>query len=115
MVIAVVVLGGVLLVVSARRLRNPRPGQRWPLVAAAALAGLVVALSVGGALAASTVGRTTWNAWVAGSPHRESLTLGLVIVGVPLLLALAVLFLVIDSLADGRRRRRGPRKAHPPR
>ena len=104
MVIAVVVLGVVLLVVSVRGLRRPRPGKRWPVVTAAILAGLPVALGVGGALLALTVGRTTWNAWTAGTPHRESVTLSLLVLGFPLLLVLAGLFLVVGSLSDRRRR-----------
>jgi cell division protein FtsX len=113
MVIAVVVLGVVLLVVSVRRLR--RPGtvrRRWPFVTSAVLTGLVVGLIGGGALVALTVGRTTWNAWTAGSPQRESITLSLVMLGLPLLFALAGLFLLLGNLRHGRRNRRETNGAH---
>lgn len=112
MVIAVVLLGTVLLIVSVRRLRRPSPGNRWPFVTSAILSSVSVVLSGGGALVALTVGRTTWNAWTAGTSHRESITLSLAVVGFPLLLALAVVFVVVGSLSDGRLRRGGARRTH---
>ena len=112
MVIAVVVLGVVVLVVSVRGLRRPSPGKGWPEVTAGVLAGLVVALGVGGALVALAVGRTTWNAWTAGTPSRESVTLSVLVVGFPLLLALAALSLVVGRLGARRRRRLETRSAH---
>ena len=113
MVIAVVVLGVVLFVVSVRRLRSRSRGRsRWPLVASAIATSTLVVLSGFGALVALTVGRTTWNTWTAGTVHRERITLGLLVVGLPLLLVLAVLFLVVGSLRDRRRGRRGAPTAH---
>jgi hypothetical protein len=106
MEIAFVALGLVLVVVAVGRLRTSSTGIRWPYGTSAMLAGLMVALSGGGVLVALTVGRTTWNAWTAGTAQRENVTMNMLFLGVPLLLALAVLFLFVGSLSDGRLRRR---------
>jgi hypothetical protein len=113
MVIAIVLLGVVLFVVSVRRLHRRTTRRSWPFVTSAVLTGLLVVLSGGGALAALTVGRATWHTWTAGTPEKESVTLGLVMLGFPLLLVLAVAFLVVGSLGDGRVRRQRTSRAQP--
>ncbi len=83
----------ILFWMSVRRLRGSREGG-WPFAVSAALTGLLALLSVGGVPVALALGRRTWNDWTAGTVHRESVTLSLLLQGFPLLLALALLFSV---------------------
>ena len=99
-----VVMGLAVAALSVYRLRRSSTGSRWPYLASAGLAGLTVVLSAGGVLVALAVGRTTWNGWTAGTPQRESMTLSVLFMGFPLLLALGVLLLLIGSLSQRRHR-----------
>jgi predicted permease len=101
MVILFVLLVLVVFGMSVRRLRRSRKG-RWPFLASAALTGLLVVLSAGGAVVALAGGRGRWNHWTAATPHRESMTLSLLVLGLPTMLALASLLFLLGSLHDRR-------------
>jgi hypothetical protein len=88
---------------SVRRLRMSRE-DRWPFVTSATLTAFLYLLPTGGVLVALTVGRATWNDWTAGTPHQESVTLGLLLVGFPLMLALALVFFLVGTLRRRRHR-----------
>ena len=93
----------ILFWISVRRLRGC-PDGGWPFAISAALSGLLAILSVGGVLVALAVGRRRWNDWTAGTVHRETVTLSLVLQGFPLVLALALLFFLGGSLSQRRHR-----------
>ena len=88
---------------SVRGLRRNREGW-WPFATSATLTAFLFLLGAGGVLVALTVGRPTWNDWTAGTPHRESVTVGLLLVGFPLILALALIFFLVGSLRQRRHR-----------
>ncbi len=88
---------------SVRRLRRSRESE-WLFATSATLTAFLFLLGAGGVLVALTVGRATWNEWTAGTPHRESVTLGLLLAGFPLTLTLAVVFVLVGSLRQRRHR-----------
>jgi hypothetical protein len=101
MIIPFVVLCLVVLAVSVLTLRRR---SRRLFLAFAVLAGALTSLGVAAALARLFAGRGTWNSWVAGTPHRETVTLSVLLFGLPLLLGLAVVSVVVSTWT---RRRRG--------
>lgn len=103
----------VLLVMSVRRLRGSGEGHRWPFAISAALTGFLAVFGVGGVLVALAVGRTSWNEWTAGTAHRESVTLSLLLEAFPLLLALALLFHLGGTLSLRRHRPGSARRTAP--
>ena len=54
-------------------------------------------------------GYDAWNRWTAATPHRESVTLSLLVLGLPTMLLLAVLIFLAGSLSDRRKRVRQTR------
>lgn len=104
-----VVIAGVLLVVimgaSVYGLRTADRGPRWPFVLASALSGAAILGLVVATVVALTGGRDTWNSWVSGSQLSETVTLWLVLVAGPVLLATCCSLLVIGAVLRSRRSR----------
>ena len=73
---------------------------RWPFISSGLFAGLALVIVGGAALVAHTIGRDTWNSWVAGTPERENVTLTVILVGLPGLAILAVLSLVVGHVVN---------------
>jgi hypothetical protein len=55
---------------------------------------------------ALTAGRETWNGWVSGSQFSEAVTLWLLLVAGPVLLATCLALLMIGAVLRTRQRRR---------
>jgi ABC-type Co2+ transport system permease subunit len=100
MMIPLIVLCLVVLAVSTFRLR--RRGSRRLFVIFAVLTAALTSLSLAAALVALTAGRGTWNSWVSGTPDQETVTLTVLVVGLPLLLGIAVLSAIISTLSRRR-------------
>jgi len=94
MLIPLVVTSLVLLAVSVVALR--RRGSRRLFVVFATLTAALASATLAAALGALLAGRGTWNSWASGTPHREAVTLTVLLFGLPLLLGLAVLSVVIS-------------------
>jgi hypothetical protein len=105
MVFAILVLSLVLLALSVHLIRTPSSTRLAGV--SALLTGLVVALIGCAVLVVVTVGRGPWNSWVAGTPHRETVTLSVILLGLPAALVSAGLCLVVGGLNSRRRRRTG--------
>ena len=104
--LVVAVLFLVVLGASVAGLRTSGVGPRWPFLIAftisgAALLALVAAMGI--ALAA---GRESWNSWVSGTQLSEAVTLWVLLIVGPLLLATCVALLISGSILRIRERRR---------
>ena len=102
----------VVLAVSVQGLRTSGRGARWPFLIASVLSGgavLAVLIAMGVALIA---GRDTWNSWVSGSRSSETVTLWLLLVVGPTLLATCCALLIIGAVLRARGDRSG--QASPP-
>ena len=104
LVIAVVML--VVLAASVHGLRTAGAGPRWPFLVASTLSGGAVLALVLARAVALVVGRDTWNNWVSGTPTSETVTLWLVLIAGPVLLATCCALLIIGAVVRTRQRRR---------
>lgn len=102
LVIAVLLL--VVLGASVGGLRTARGGPRWPFLVAAILSGGAILSLVMATMIALTAGRDTWNSWVSGSRFSESVTLWLVLVAGPVLLATCGSLVIIGAVLRTRQR-----------
>ena len=103
-----VIAAAVLLVVLGAAVHGLRTGggPRWPFLVAAALSGGAVLALVFATVVALTAGRDTWNSWVSGSHTSETVTLWLLLVVGPLLLATCCALLLVGAVLRTRQRRR---------
>jgi len=87
-------------------LRTVGGGPRWPFLVASTLSGGALLALVMAAVIALTAGRDTWNSWVSGSRSSEAVTLWLVLIVGPVLLATCLALLIIGAVLRTRQRRR---------
>jgi hypothetical protein len=88
----------VFLGASVLGLRTAGGGPRWPFLVASTLsAGAVLAL-VMATVIALTAGRDTWNSWVSGSQSSETVTLWVVLIVGPVLLATCLALLIVGAV-----------------
>jgi hypothetical protein len=93
-------------------LRAAGDGPRWPFLIASTISGTVLlALVIAWVIAVAT-GRDSWNTWVSGTQQRETVTLWLVLVVGPILLATSCVSLVIGLVLRTRQRRRSWQAPH---
>jgi len=100
LVIAVVFL--VLLGASVRGLRTDAGEPRWPFRVASMISGGAILAIVLAAVTAVTAGRDTWNSWVSGSQFSEAVTLWVLLIVVPVLLATCLALLIIGFVLRAR-------------
>lgn len=101
------VIAALLLVVfgaSMRGLRTAGGGPRWPFLGAAILSGGAILSLVMATVIALAAGRDTWNSWVSGSRSSETVTLWLVLVAGPVLLATCGSLIIIGAVLRTRHR-----------
>jgi hypothetical protein len=104
--LVVVVLFLLVLGASVLGLRTAGVGPRWPFLIAFTISGaalLALVTATGIALAA---GRDTWNSWVSGTQLSEAVTLWVLLIVGPLLLATCVALLIAGAVLRIRERRR---------
>jgi hypothetical protein len=104
-----IVIAAFLLVVlgaSVLGLRTAGGGPRWPFLVAFTLSGGAILALVMSTVIALTAGRDTWNGWVSGSQFSETVTLWLLLVAGPVLLAACCALLLIGAVLRTRQRRR---------
>ena len=102
-----IVLAAPLLVVLAASLlalRRADGGPRWPFLAAATLSGGAILALVMATVIAVAAGTDTWNGWVSGSQFSETVTLWLLLIAGPVLLATCVALLTVGAVLRQRRR-----------
>ena len=107
-----IVIAAFLLVVlgaSVLGLRAAGGGPRWPFLVASTLSGGAILALVMATVIALTAGRDTWNGWVSGSQFSETVTLWLLLVAGPVLLATCLALLIIGAVLRTRQRRRSAR------
>jgi RsiW-degrading membrane proteinase PrsW (M82 family) len=104
LVIAVAFL--VVVVSSVRGLRAAAGGARWPFLVGASVSGAALLALAAAAVIASTAGRETWNSWVSGTQSSEAVTLWVVLIAGPVLLATCAGLLVLGAVLRSRQRRR---------
>jgi hypothetical protein len=96
-----IVIAALLLVVlgaSLLGLRTAGGGSRWPFLAASTVSGLALLALVVAAVTALAAGRDRWNDWVSGSQLSETVTLWLLLIAGPVLLATCTALLVIGAV-----------------
>ena len=93
----------VILGASVLGLRTAGGGQRWPLLVASTLSGGALLALVMAAVIAVTAGRDTWNSWVSGSQSSETVTLWVVLIVGPVLLATCLALLIVGAVLRTRR------------
>lgn len=96
----------VVLGASVLGLRTSGGGPRWPFVVASMISGAAVLALVTATVIAVTAGRDTWNNWVSGSQFSETVTLWVVLVVGPALLATCCALLVVGAVLRTREQRR---------
>jgi hypothetical protein len=96
----------VILGASLLALRTAGGGPRWPLLVASMLSGAALLALVTATVIALTAGRDTWNSWVSGTQLSETVTLWLVLIVGPALLATSCALLIIGLVLRTRKRRR---------
>ena len=89
----VVVLGA-----SVLGLRTAGGGPRWPFLVASTLSGGALLALVMATVIALTAGRDTWNSWVSGSQSSETVTLWVVLIVGPVLLATCLALLIVGTV-----------------
>ena len=87
----------VLLGASVLGLRTADEG-RWPFLVASTLSGGALLALVMATVIALTAGRDTWNSWVSGSPSSETVTLWVVLIVGPVLLATCLALLIVGAV-----------------
>src|SRR5215208_5308527 len=85
-------------------LRTADGAPRWPFLVASAVSGGAILALVMATLIALTAGRDMWNDWVSGSQLSETVTLWLLLVAGPVLLATCLALLIIGAVLRQRRR-----------
>ena len=103
------VIAAVLLVVlgaSVYGLRTAGGGPRWPFLLASTLSGGAILALVMATAVALAAGRGTWNNWVSGSQSSETVTLWLVLIAGPILLATCCALLLVGAVLRARHRSR---------
>jgi hypothetical protein len=101
-----IVIAALLLVVlgaSVLGLRASDGGSRWPFLAASMVSGGALLALVLATVTALTAGRDTWNGWVSGSQLSETVTLWLLLIVGPALLATCLALLIIGAVLRARR------------
>ncbi len=73
-------------------------GGRWPFLVASTLSGGALLALVMATVIALTAGRDTWNSWVSGSPSSETVTLSVVLIVGPVLLATCLALLIVGAV-----------------
>jgi RsiW-degrading membrane proteinase PrsW (M82 family) len=79
-------------------LRTAGGGPRWPFLVASTISGGGLLALVTAMVIASTVGRSTWNSWVSGTQQSETVTLWVVLIVGPILLATSCALLIVGSV-----------------
>ena len=85
----------VVLGASVLGLRTAGGGPRWPLLVASMLSGGALVMAT---VIALTAGRDTWNSWVSGSLSSETVTLWVVLIVGPVLLATCLALLIVGAV-----------------
>jgi hypothetical protein len=88
----------VILGASVFGLRTAGGGPGWPLLAASMISGGALLALVMATVIALTVGRGTWNGWVSGTQLSETVTLWVVLIVGPILLATSCALLIIGAV-----------------
>jgi RsiW-degrading membrane proteinase PrsW (M82 family) len=88
----------VVLGASAFGLRTAGGGTRWPFLVASTISGGGLLALVMAMVVASTVRRNTWNNWVSGTQLSETVTLWVVLIVGPILLATSCALLIVGSV-----------------
>lgn len=96
----------VVLAASVHGLRTTGGGPRWPFLVASTLSGGALLALVMATVIALAAGRDTWNRWVSGSQLSETVTLWLVLIVGPVLLATCCALLIVGAFLRTRQRRR---------
>lgn len=73
-------------------------GPRWPFLVASTLSGGALLALVMATVIALTAGRDTWNSWVSGSQSSETVTLWVVLIVGPVLLATCLALLIVGAV-----------------
>jgi hypothetical protein len=92
----------VVLGASVLGLRTAGGGPRWPFLVATTLSGGALLALVMATVIALTAGRDTWNSWVSGSPSSETVTLWVVLIVGPVLLATCLALLIVGAVLRSR-------------
>jgi hypothetical protein len=93
----------VILGASVLALRTAGGGPRWPFLFASTLSGGALLALVMATVVALTAGRDTWNSWVSGSQSSETVTLWVVLIVGPVLLAACLALLIVGAVLRTRR------------
>jgi|SRR6266496_1209968 len=88
----------VVLGASVLGLRTAGGGPRWPFLVASTLSGGALLALVMATVIALTAGRDTWNSWVSGSQSSETVTLWVVLIVGPVLLATCLALLIVGAV-----------------
>ena len=88
----------VILGASVLGLRTAGGGPRWPFLVASTLSGGALLALVMATVIALTAGRDTWNSWVSGSQSSETVTLWVVLIVGPVLLATCLALLIVGAV-----------------
>ena len=88
----------VVLGASVLGLRTAGGGPRWPFLGASTLSGGALLALVMATVIALTAGRDTWNSWVSGSQSSETVTLWVVLIVGPVLLATCLALLIVGAV-----------------
>lgn len=79
-------------------LRTAGGEPRWPFLFASTLSGGALLVLVMATVIALTAGRDTWNGWVSGSQSSETVTLWVVLIVGPVLLATCLALLIVGAV-----------------
>ena len=88
----------VVLGASVLGLRTAGGGPRWPFLVASTLSGGALLALVMATVIALTAGRDTWNSWVSGSQSSETVTLWVLLIVGPVLLATCLALLIAGAV-----------------
>jgi len=88
----------VVLGASVLGLRTAGGGPRWPFLVASTLSGGALLALVLATVISMTAGRDTWNRWVSGSQSSETVTLWVVLIVGPVLLATCLALLIVGAV-----------------
>ena len=88
----------VVLGASVFGLRTAGGGPRWPFLFASTLSGGALLVLVMARVIAVTAGRDTWNSWVSGSQSSETVTLWVLLIVGPVLLATCLALLIVGAV-----------------
>lgn len=88
----------VILGASVLGLRTAGGGPRWPFLVASTLSGGALLALVMATVIALTAGRDTWSSWVSGSQPSETVTLWVVLIVGPVLLATCLALVIAGAV-----------------